>query len=121
MTDKPLTLASLNVRGLRGGSTKPREIKAWLTSLPTPLQVILLQEHHLGREGIQAFASGIEFWKGGAFWNEGIPMGHSQKTSAGTAILVDRAIAPLVKAHGILMEGSAQFVTLQSPDSRLSP
>jgi hypothetical protein len=67
MTDKSLTVASLNVRGLRGGSSKPKEIKAWLASLPTPPQVVLLQEHHLGRERIQAFASGIEFWKGGAF------------------------------------------------------
>jgi hypothetical protein len=34
-------------------------------------------------------------------------MGRSQRTSAGTTILVDRAIAPLIKEHGILMEGCA--------------
>jgi exonuclease III len=45
-------------------------------------------------------------------------MGRSQRTSAGTAILVDMATAPLVKAHGILMEGRAQFVALQSPNSK---
>jgi hypothetical protein len=77
MTDKPLTLASLNVRGLRGGPTKPREIKTWLALLPTPPQILLLQEHHLGKEGIQDFTRGIELWKGSAFWNEGIPMGRS--------------------------------------------
>jgi len=27
MTEKALTLASLNVRGLKGGTTKPKEIK----------------------------------------------------------------------------------------------
>jgi hypothetical protein len=43
-------------------------------------------------------------------------MGRSQKTSAGMAIMVDRATTPLIKAHGILMEGRAQFITLQSPD-----
>jgi hypothetical protein len=118
MTDKSLTVASLNVRGLRGGSSKPKEIKAWLVSLPTPPQVVLLQEHHLGRERIQAFASGIEFWKGGTFWNDGIPMGRSQRISAGTVILVDRATAPLVKAHDILTKGHAQYVTLQSPDNK---
>jgi hypothetical protein len=44
-------------------------------------------------------------------------MGRSQKTGARTTILVDRATAPLIKNHSILMEGHAQFVTLQSPDN----
>jgi hypothetical protein len=107
MIEKSLILVSLNVRGLRGDSPKPKEIKAWLASLPTPLQILLLQEHHLGKEGIQDSPKGIEFWKGSAFWNEGIPMGRSQKTSAGTTSLVDRANAPLVKEHDILTEGPA--------------
>ncbi len=46
-------------------------------------------------------------------------MGRSQRISASMAILVDRAIAPLIKEHGILMEGRAQFITLQSPDNGL--
>jgi hypothetical protein len=50
MTEKALTLASLNVKGLRGNSTKPKEIKVWLASLPTPPQIILFEEHHLGKE-----------------------------------------------------------------------
>ncbi len=98
-------MASLNVRGLRGDSPKPKEIKTWLASLSTPPQILLIQEHHLGKEGIQNSARGIEFWKGASFWNERIPMGRSQRTSARTAILVDKAIAPLVKEHGILVEG----------------
>jgi len=44
-------------------------------------------------------------------------MGRSQRISAGTAILVNKAIAPLIKEHGILMEGRTQFITLQSPDN----
>ncbi len=44
-------------------------------------------------------------------------MGRSQRISAGTSILVDKAIAPLVKEHEILMEGQAQFITFQSPDN----
>jgi len=44
-------------------------------------------------------------------------MGISQRTSAGTAILVDRMTAPLIKADGILVEGRAQYVTLHLPDS----
>jgi exonuclease III len=61
MTEKAFTLASLNVRGLRGGTPKPKEIKAWLVSNQTPPQIVLIQEHHLRKEDIQDTAKGIEF------------------------------------------------------------
>lgn len=61
MTEKAFTLASLNVRGLRGSMTKPKEIKVWLASLPTPPQIVLIQEHHLGKEDTPDAAKGIEF------------------------------------------------------------
>ncbi len=54
-------LTSLNVRGLRGGMTKPKEIKVWLASLPTPPQIVLIQEHHLEKEDTQGPVRGIEF------------------------------------------------------------
>ncbi len=44
-------------------------------------------------------------------------MGTSQRTSARTAILVDRMTAPLIKEDGILAVGTAQYVTLHLPDS----
>lgn len=44
-------------------------------------------------------------------------MGRSQRISTGTAILVDKATAPLITTHGTLIEGRAQFITLQSPDN----
>jgi exonuclease III len=44
-------------------------------------------------------------------------MGSSQRTSAGTAILVDRMTAPLVKEDKILIEGRVQYVTLHLPDN----
>jgi hypothetical protein len=50
MIEKPLTLVSLNVRGLRGGMTKPKEIRTWLASLQTPPQILLIQEHHIGKD-----------------------------------------------------------------------
>jgi endonuclease/exonuclease/phosphatase family metal-dependent hydrolase len=34
--------------------------------------------------------------------------------SAGTSILVDRSLAPLISANGILLEGRAQYITLQT-------
>jgi hypothetical protein len=45
-------------------------------------------------------------------------MGRSQRTNAGTAIFIDRMTTPLIKDHGILIEGQAQYVTLQSPEGR---
>jgi exonuclease III len=115
MFDKTLTLVSLNVRGMRGNKTKPKQVKAWLSSLATPPQIVLLQEHHLGKVEDRDPAIGVEFWKGEALWNEGIPMGRSQRTRAGTAILVDKIVAPFIVDHGILVVGRAQFITLQPP------
>jgi len=43
-------------------------------------------------------------------------MGTSQRTYAGTAVLLDRTTAPLVVHSGILIEGQAQFVKLQARD-----
>jgi endonuclease/exonuclease/phosphatase family metal-dependent hydrolase len=114
MLDKTLTLASLNARGLGTNSPKQKAIKLWLTSLPSPPQILLIQEHHLGKKGLGSVEKGIEFWKGASFWNPGIPMGTSQKTSVGTAILLDRTTAPLVVDNGILVKGWAQFVKLQA-------
>jgi endonuclease/exonuclease/phosphatase family metal-dependent hydrolase len=43
-------------------------------------------------------------------------MGRSQRISAGTAILVDRATSPYIRDHDILIDGRAQYVTLLSPE-----
>ncbi len=40
-------------------------------------------------------------------------MGHSQRMNAGTFILIDKSLAPLISANGILFESRAQFITLQ--------
>jgi exonuclease III len=116
MLERPLSLASLNVRGLRGDSPKPKEIKALMASLAAPPQILLIQEHHLCKEGVQNFRKKMEFWNGTALWNEGMPMGRSQRTSAGTSILIDQATSPYIKDQGILVEGRAQYVTLQSTE-----
>jgi exonuclease III len=113
MFEKTLTLTSLNVRGLGSKSPKPKAIKIWLTSLPSPPQILLIQEHHLGIEGTRSTGKGLEYWKGGAFWNPRIQMGPTQRMSDGTAILVERKTAPLVVDSEILMEGRAQFIKLQ--------
>ncbi len=44
-------------------------------------------------------------------------MGRSQRTSVGMAILVDRKTASVVKDSGILLEGRAQYITLQFADN----
>jgi exonuclease III len=117
MSERPLTIVSLNVRGLGKDSAKQKTIKTWLAALQNPPHILLVQEHHLDKEGVASSTKGLEFWQGKAFWNPGIPMGTSQRTSAGTAILVDRMTAPLVKEDGILVDGRAQYITLHLPDS----
>jgi hypothetical protein len=77
MFEKPLTLVSLNVRGLKCNKAKPKQIKAWLGSLANPPQIVLLQEHHIGDLDSRNPVRGVEFWKGEALWNKGIPMGRS--------------------------------------------
>ncbi len=106
-------MVSLNVRGMKVKKTKPKQVKAWLASLSTPPQIILLQEHHLGKVDARDPARGVEFWQGESFWNEGVPVEPSQRISVGTVILVDKTISPLITDHGTLVEGRAQFVTLQ--------
>jgi hypothetical protein len=119
MIDKPLALVSLNVRGLGRASAKPKEIKAWLASLQAPPQITLIQEHHIGKDDVQHpdKGKGLEFWRGSSFWNHAIPLGRSQRSRAGTAIFMDRTTTPLIKDHGILVEGRVQFVTLHAPDN----
>jgi hypothetical protein len=60
MLERPLTLASLNVKGLRGNTPKPKEIKDWMASLADPSQILLIQEHHLCK-GVQRFGKKMEF------------------------------------------------------------
>ncbi|KAH9562524.1 hypothetical protein CY35_05G076400 [Sphagnum magellanicum] len=113
MNKRPLTVASLNVRGLGKNSSKQKEIRSWISSLvPTP-QILLLQEHHLGEIDYSNSTKGIQFWNGAFFWNYGLPMGRSQRMNVGTSILIDRSLAPLISANDILLEGRTQYITLQ--------
>jgi hypothetical protein len=61
MSEKPLTLASLNIRGLGGYSPKQKLIKTWISSLENPPYIVLLQEHHLDVESVSSSTKGIEF------------------------------------------------------------
>jgi len=146
MSERPLTIVSLNVRGVatpdlfsqlhfgepssgftpglgsasRGlgkDSNKQKLIRAWLASLQNPPLIFLIQEHHLDEQGTANSTRGLDFWQGTSFWNPGIPMGTSQRISAGTAILVDRMTAPLIKEDKILVEGRVQYITLHLPDN----
>jgi len=117
MSEQPLTIVSLNVRGLGRDSTKQKLLKTWLSSLQNPPHILLIQEHHLDEQGATNSTKGIEFWQGRAFWNPGIPMGNSQRISAEIAILVDRMTAPLVKEDGIIIKGRMQYLTLHLPNS----
>jgi hypothetical protein len=64
MFERTLTLTSLNVKGLGNRSLKPKVIKIWLATLPSPPQILLIQEHHLGLEGMRSTGKELEYWKG---------------------------------------------------------
>jgi hypothetical protein len=117
MSEQPITIISLNVRGLGKDSNKQKLIRTWLASLQNPPQILLIQEHHLDEQGTANSTRGLDFWQGKSFWNPGIPMGSFQRTSAGTAILVDRMTTPLVKEDKILIEAKVQYVTLHLSDN----
>jgi hypothetical protein len=103
--------------GTREGLKQAKAHEDLASLPPESAQILLLQEHHLDEQGTANSTRGLDFWQGKSFWNLGIPMGSSQRTSAGTAILVDRVTAPLVKEDKILIEGRVQYVTLHLPDN----
>jgi hypothetical protein len=117
MSERPLTIVSFSVRGLGKDSNKQKLIRTWLASLQNPPQILLIHEHHLDEQGTAISTRGLDFWQGKSFWNPKIPMGTSQQTSAGTAILVDKMTAPLVKEDKILTEGRVQYITLHLSDN----
>jgi hypothetical protein len=117
MNRKAITIASLNVRSLGKNFPKKKEIRTWVTSLATPPQILLLQEHHLGEAECFTSTKGVEFWKGASFWNHNIPMGHSQRLSARTSILVEKFFTSQITSNDILLEGIAQFITLEFLDN----
>jgi hypothetical protein len=49
MINKAITITSLNMRSLGRSIPKQKEIRTWITSLAIPLQIPLLQKHHLGK------------------------------------------------------------------------
>jgi hypothetical protein len=61
MINKTITIASVNVRSLGSNSSKQKEVKSWVSSLAMPLQILLLQEHHLGETNCLNSTKGIKF------------------------------------------------------------
>jgi hypothetical protein len=65
MNKNAITIASLNVRSLGKNSPKQKEIKAWVTSLAMPPQILLLQEHHMGEVDCLSSTKGIMVFQWG--------------------------------------------------------
>jgi hypothetical protein len=53
MSKRPITIVSLNVRGLGKDSNKQKLIRTWLVSLQNLPQILLIQEHHLDEQNYQ--------------------------------------------------------------------
>ncbi|KAG0504767.1 hypothetical protein M758_N019500 [Ceratodon purpureus] len=75
--------------------------------------VILLQEHRYKSKDCKELTSQLEFLGGPSLWNEGSYSAASDKTRAGTAILLSKSLKELVVESGIIMAGRAQYVTIQ--------
>jgi hypothetical protein len=67
MSERPLTIVSLNIRGLGKDLPKQKLIKTWLASLQNPPQILFIQEHHLDKHDVTNSTKGLEFWQGKAF------------------------------------------------------
>ncbi len=67
MSERSITIVSLNVRGLGKDSNKQKLIKNWLASLQSPPQILLIQEHHLDEQGTASSTRSLDFWQGKSF------------------------------------------------------
>jgi len=109
MITKPVSIATLNVRGLGKGpeKQKQRSIKCWIQNLEPPPHVVLLEEHHLNGDDCVKYGQVVELRNGMGMWNSAAQLGNSQRWNAGTTILVAPRLSPKVEDHGIIMQGCA--------------
>lgn len=90
-------LVSFNVSGLSLRRCKiEKNQKTWFLTLSTPLQIIILQEHHLNDKDYQNGTKGIDFLKGMFFWNPTIPTCTTQRMSIGSIIHLNNHLVPKV-------------------------
>lgn len=76
-----------------------------MASLANPPHILLLQEDHLDAISCNVHTKDIEFWKGEALWNLGIPMGRSRRTSARIIILITKDLSRTIFKHGVIEKG----------------
>jgi len=67
MSERPLMIVSLNLRGLGKDSNKQKLIRTWLASLQNSPQILLIQEHHLDEQGTANSTRDLDFWQGTSF------------------------------------------------------
>lgn len=113
---EPLTLASFNVQGLGRdliGVRKRRDIRDFFQkSHPRP-DTLMVQEHKLSLEKGKKNSKQLEFGKGLSLWNEALYNANTDSFNGGTALLISDRITSMVKEHGVIIPGRAQYVTFQ--------
>jgi hypothetical protein len=112
MNKRPLTVASLNVRGLRRNSPKQKKIRFWISSLVLcPSNIIPTRTPHGGIRLLQLHKNDpilkwqffLKFWPtNGALIENECEHFHSH----------EQIPCPLITANGILLKSKAQFITL---------
>jgi hypothetical protein len=53
-----------------------KKIKTWIQYLELPLQIVLLQEHHLSETQHDRYENRVELKNGVVFWNLGLQLRH---------------------------------------------
>ena len=110
------TIVTQNVRALGHGTEgvwKRHAIRDHFSKLNPSPDIILLQEHHYNNKDCLALTSQLNFLKGPTLWNEGTYSARTDKTKAGTAILLSSALRDSILDSGILIAGRAQYVILR--------
>jgi len=82
-------------------------------SLHLPIEVILLQKHHMGLQDCLKKTNKLDFRRGINFWSDALYLLDNNRFKACTKIIVFVRIAPLVKQHEILIPNQVQFVTFK--------
>ena len=122
MITKELTLASWNIRSLGQGVHGARKrcgVRAFLRRATPHTEILLLQEHCYSLEDCLKLTTQLNFNGGDSFWNIALYIAEGNKFHAGTGILVSQNFVSKIVAKGILVDGRAQYIVLETNKQKI--
>lgn len=112
----PLVCVTYNIRSLdlgKHGARKRCDIRNFMKNADPKLDLILLQEIHMGIRDYIASISQLQFKGGKEFWNEARYSANSGKYTRRTGFLVAKRLIPFIESHGVLLSSRVQFITFR--------